>query len=142
MIKFFNFIIIGAIITGLPTFTKANQLELSQIRKLYREFKQSIVTPLNPEEVKNTKEYKIENSEKYLEESSILLDKVNDLLAKVEGHKEFALLLIMQDILRLDIENLRMLIDGKLSIQDMDKWYYLHNKWLTELDNWYNQSFN
>lgn len=139
--KNFAFIIVVAITLSLSTCAKADQLELSQIRKLYKEYKQTIVVPLNPSKVKNTKEYKIKNAENYLEKSSILLDEVNNLLKKVENHEEFALLLIMQDILRLDIKNLKLLIDGKLTIRDIDTWYYLHNKWLSELDNWYHQSF-
>lgn len=139
--KLSGFIILVAVTLSIPAFAKADQLESDQIKKLYKEFKQTIVMPLDPSEVKDTKKYKIKNAENYLEKSSLLLDKVNNLLGIVERREEFSLLLIIQDILRLDIENLKLVIDGKLNMRNIKRWYYLHNKWLSELDNWYNRSF-
>lgn len=127
----------------LEKIRKTEELTSKDVKGLYAEFKNSIVTPLNPDTVKNIKDYKIDNARQYLEKTVALQSKINDLLfsAPDESIKKYGdLLHIMRDVLALDASNLKLLLDGKFA-RDV-YWYELHNKWVKEAKNIYIKLFN
>lgn len=110
------------------------------IKKLYLEFKDTIVTLPNPE---TYKEYTIENTEASLEKTLQLGRKIHNMLFAVSDQdieKYGGLLHIMRDVLYLDSKHIPLAIRHDNS-RDVF-WYELHNKWAKEAEDKYSELFN
>ena len=78
----------------------------------------------------------------YLKESQNLLEKIYDAHNFIkDDYNKLVILTLMKDILRLDIENLKVLLENKLSKGEIEYWHQLHNKWYSELENWADKTF-
>jgi len=111
-----------------------------EIKKLYLEFKNTIVNPPNPD---NYKEYSIENGEESLRKVTQLGHKIHNLGLAIsdEDFKKYGTLLqIMRDVLYLDSKHIPLAIKHDNS-RDVF-WYQLHNKWAKEAEDIYNELFN
>jgi hypothetical protein len=108
-----------------------------EIKKLYLEFKNTIVNPPNPD---NYKEYSIENGEESLRKVTQLGQKIHNLGLAIsdEDFKKYGTLLqIMRDVLYLDSKHIPLAIKHDNS-RDVF-WYQLHNKWAKEAEDIYNE---
>lgn len=110
------------------------------IKKLYSEFRNTIVNPPNPD---NYKEYSMPNAEESLIKVAQFGKKIHNLgltISEGDFNKYGVLLQIMRDILYLDLKHLPLAIKHDNS-RDV-YWFGLHNKWVREAESMYSTLFN
>jgi hypothetical protein len=117
-----------------------NLLTDDDVKKLYIEFKSTIVNPPNPD---TYTDYGIANGEESLVKVERLGRKIHNMLFAISDEnveKYGNLLQIMRDVLYLDSKNIPLAIKHDNSRDYY--WYTLHNKWVKNTEIEYNKIFN
>ena len=113
-------------------------LNKNDVKKLYTEFKNTIVNPPNPD---TYTEYGIANGEESLVKVERLGRKIHNMLFAISDEdveKYGDLLQIMRDVLYLDSKHIPLAIKHDNS-RDV-YWYGLHAKWISKAEAYYNMA--
>ncbi|MCX5667141.1 MAG: hypothetical protein NTY34_02365 [Candidatus Omnitrophica bacterium] len=113
-------------------------LNKNGVKKLYAEFKNTIVNPPNPD---TYTEYGIANGEESLVKVERLGRKIHNMLFAISDEdveKYGNLLQIMRDVLYLDSKHIPLAIKHDNS-RDV-YWYGLHAKWISKAEAYYNMA--
>jgi len=122
------------------------ELTPDDIKELYREFKGTIVTPLDPGMMADPKAYRINSAEVHFKRCASLCVKLNQLIyaISIDGFDKYGRLLTsMRDVLYIDATCLKRYmkwINGEV-LPWHDIWYRLHNEWLKTAENRYTTIF-